>query len=219
MKLRQLKASSRDPAMTAPTNRRAPIASAGLAALLAGAAEPCLAASEFIDTAATVLAVIVIIVVPIVAIAVFWLVHVLPEKIAEKRHHPQKDAIHVLCLLSLVFGGLLWPLAWLWAYSKPVLYKMAYGRDRHDDFYTEPTLPGPTLAEPTLAEPTLERPPLAGKAPATAASVREELARLRHDLEELERRGGLSDELKGIHDRLVDLETRPVPNRVGGGSR
>jgi hypothetical protein len=28
----------------------------------------------------------------------------------------------------------LWPLAWLWAYSKPVLYKMAYGTDRvaHD---------------------------------------------------------------------------------------
>jgi hypothetical protein len=32
-------------------------------------------------------------------------------------------------LLSLFFGGMLWPLAWLWAYSKPVLYKMAYGVD------------------------------------------------------------------------------------------
>lgn len=29
-----------------------------------------------------------------------------------------------------MFGGLLWPLAWLWAYSKPVLYKLAYGTDR-----------------------------------------------------------------------------------------
>jgi len=32
---------------------------------------------------------------------------------------------------------MLWPLAWLWAYSKPVLYKMAYGTDKvehgHDD--------------------------------------------------------------------------------------
>ena len=53
----------------------------------------------------------------------------MPEKIAEKRHHPQKDAIHTLCLLSLAFGGLLWPLAWLWAYTKPVLHKMAYGTD------------------------------------------------------------------------------------------
>ena len=74
---------------------------------------------------------------PIGGIALFWLVHVLPEKIAEKRHHPQKDAIQVLCLLSLVFGGLLWPLAWLWAYSKPVLHKLAYGRDKHDDYYAE----------------------------------------------------------------------------------
>jgi hypothetical protein len=31
-----------------------------------------------------------------------------------------------------VFGGLLWPIAWLWAYSKPVLHKMAYGTDVDD---------------------------------------------------------------------------------------
>jgi len=46
-------------------------------------------------------------------------------------------------LLSLVFGGLLWPIAWLWAYSKPVLYKMAYGTDKvahaHDDSASKPT--------------------------------------------------------------------------------
>ncbi len=41
-------------------------------------------------------------------------------------------------MLSLVFGGLLWPLAWLWAYSKPVFYKMAYGTDKGD--YHEPTM-------------------------------------------------------------------------------
>ena len=58
----------------------------------------------------------------------------LPEKIAEKRHHPQKDAIHTLCLLSLVFGGLLWPIAWLWAYTKPVGYRMAYGTEKHEDY-------------------------------------------------------------------------------------
>ena len=45
--------------------------------------------------------------VPIAAIVLFWLVHILPEKIAHKRHHPQRDAIQVLCLLSLVFGGML----------------------------------------------------------------------------------------------------------------
>ena len=66
----------------------------------------------------------------VVGIAVFWMVHILPEKIAHDRHHPQKDAIQTLCILSLFFGGLLWPLAWLWAYSKPVVYKMAYGTDK-----------------------------------------------------------------------------------------
>ena len=81
------------------------------------------------------LRVFIIVVMPIGGIVLFWLVHVLPEKIAEKRHHPQKDAIHVLCLLSLVFGGLLWPLAWLWAYSKPVLHQLAYGRDKHEDYF------------------------------------------------------------------------------------
>ena len=65
----------------------------------------------------------VLIFVPIGAIVLFWMVHVLPEKIAHKRHHPQRDAIQTLCLLSLVFGGLLWPIAWLWAYTKPVAYQ------------------------------------------------------------------------------------------------
>jgi hypothetical protein len=73
----------------------------------------------------------------VVGIAVFLMVHILPEKIAEKKQHPQAKAIQCLCLLSLAFGGLLWPLAWLWAYSKPVLYKMAYGTDKvahgHED--------------------------------------------------------------------------------------
>lgn len=83
-----------------------------------------------LDTVADVMAWVVLIIAPIIGIAVFWLVHILPEKIAEQRQHPQAKAIQTLCLLSLAFGGLLWPLAWLWAYSKPVLYKLAYGTDR-----------------------------------------------------------------------------------------
>ena len=85
---------------------------------------------ELVDTVADYLALFVIIFVPGVLIALFWMVHILPEKVAYKRGHPQADAIKTLCLLSLVFGGLLWPLAWLWAYSKPVMYKLAYGTDR-----------------------------------------------------------------------------------------
>jgi CBS domain containing-hemolysin-like protein len=106
-----------------------------LAVLLAPSdARASLLSEEAEDTLATIIAVFVLFLVPVVLIVLFWMVHVLPEKIAHKRHHPQFEAIRTLCLLSLVFGGLLWPLAWLWAYSKPVMYKMAYGTDkvRHD---------------------------------------------------------------------------------------
>lgn len=81
---------------------------------------------------------VVLIFAPIIVISLFLMVHVLPEKIAEKRNHPQANAIKVLCILSLFFGGLLWALAWLWAYTKPVLYKIAYGTDKGD--YHEPTM-------------------------------------------------------------------------------
>ena len=84
-------------------------------ALAAPPAHASFLSGEALDTAADIIAIVVLFLVPVVGIVVFWMVHVLPEKIAEKRHHPQTDAIHTLCLLSLVFGGLLWPLAWLWA--------------------------------------------------------------------------------------------------------
>jgi len=84
---------------------------------------------ETLDSIANGISWVVLVVGPIIGIAIFWLVHILPEKIAHKRMHPQTRAIQCLCLLSLCFGGLLWPIAWLWAYTKPVLHKMAYGTD------------------------------------------------------------------------------------------
>ena len=95
---------------------------------------------DTLDAVANAISWVVLFFVPVVVIYLFWIVHIMPEKIAEKRHHPQKDAIHTLCMLSLFFGGLLWPIAWLWAYSKPVLYKMAYGTDKHPDAEDELTL-------------------------------------------------------------------------------
>lgn len=113
---------------------------AALAAVALGFA-PRAAASflsgDALDTAADWLAIVILILVPIAGIVLFWLVHILPEKVAEKRHHPQQSAITTLCLLSLVFGGLLWPIAWLWAYTRPVGYKLAYGTDKHEDYFDE----------------------------------------------------------------------------------
>ena len=84
---------------------------------------------ETLDAVANGISWAVLVIGPIIGIAIFWLVHILPEKIAHKKMHPQTRAIQCLCLLSLCFGGLLWPIAWLWAYTKPVLHKMAYGTD------------------------------------------------------------------------------------------
>jgi uncharacterized protein DUF3302 len=84
---------------------------------------------ETLDSIANGISWVVLIIAPIIGIAAFWLVHILPEKIAHKKMHPQTKAIQCMCLLSLCFGGLLWPIAWLWAYTKPVLHKMAYGTD------------------------------------------------------------------------------------------
>jgi CBS domain containing-hemolysin-like protein len=136
----------------------------------------------FVDNVANVLAVIVLFVVPIAAIYLFWKVHVLPELVAEKRHHPQKDAIKALCILSLFFGGLLWPFAWLWAYSKPVIHKLAYGTDKHEDFYKN-AAPG---------------------VPATA----QEVARLRADLERLTAMGVDADDLRAVKRALTRLEEK-----------
>jgi CBS domain containing-hemolysin-like protein len=84
---------------------------------------------ETLDAVANGISWVAIVIAPIIGLVVFWLLHIMPEKIAHKKMHPQTHAIQCLCLLSLVFGGLLWPIAWLWAYSKPVLHKLAYGTD------------------------------------------------------------------------------------------
>jgi CBS domain containing-hemolysin-like protein len=129
-----------------------------LAALAAAApAHASLFSGDTLDFVADILAWVVLVIAPVIAITVFWLVHILPEKIAEQRHHPQAPAIKTLCLLSLFFGGLLWPLAWLWAYSKPVLYKMAYGTDtvKHGHEEGEPeasAAPAPAVPELAASE-------------------------------------------------------------------
>ena len=78
---------------------------------------------------ADILAWVVLFIAPVIGITVFWLVHILPEKIAEKRHHPQamRSRRCVCCR---------WSSAACCGRSpgcgrtrRPVLYKMAYGAD------------------------------------------------------------------------------------------
>ena len=147
---------------------------------LPSTAHASLMSPELEDSVAKYLAIFVLFFVPVLLIVLFWLVHILPEQIAHKRHHPQFEAIRTLCLLSLVFGGLLWPLAWIWAYTKPVGYKLAYGTDKHPDYFKDHGLPEP--ADPT-------------------ADIRQRMA-------ELEKRGVPASELDAIRADLVLIESR-----------
>ena len=146
---------------------------------------PSLAHASFLPpevaaAAATYVAWFVVIVMPIAGIVLFWLVHILPEKVAEKRHHPQAAAIQTLCLLSLLFGGLLWPLAWLWAYTKPTAYRSAYGTDKSDEYFVK-------MAER-----------------ATAGEVdADEIGYLCDELDGIAARGALSPELRGARAKLA----------------
>ena len=179
------------------TNARAAAARLVAAAWLSAPATPASASflsGETLDTAATALAWFVVCVVPIAVIVLFWMVHVLPEKIAEKRHHPQKDAIHTLCLLSLVFGGLLWPIAWLWAYTKPVAHRLAYGTDKHDDYFVE----------------------MSDKARA-GELLRDELAHLREELDAMAAKGLLPARLKALRAELDALQTEPAATDAKAG--
>ena len=125
-----------------------------LAILLApAAAHASFLSGDALDTMANVLSWVVLVFVPIAAIGAFLYVHVLPEVIAERRQHPHKDSIKVLCILSLFFGGLLWPFAWLWAYTRPIGYRAIYGTEKHHDYYIEM---GEKLREGKLSEAEIE---------------------------------------------------------------
>ncbi len=150
------------------------------------AAHASLLSPELEDKMATFLAIFVLFFVPVLGIVLFWIVHVMPEKIAHKRHHPQFEAIRTLCLLSLVFGGLLWPIAWLWAYTKPVGYKLAYGTDKHPDYYTDPTV-----------------------------DELDALADLRQRVGTLGQRGVPASELEAMRADLAALESRITAGRSG----
>jgi len=169
-------------------------AAVGLGAVAAPAWASFLS-GEALDTAATYIAWFVVCIVPIAVIVLFWMVHVMPEKIAAKRHHPQKDAIHTLCLLSLVFGGLLWPFAWLWAYTKPVGYRLAYGTEKHDDYYVE-------MARKAKAGELLE----------------DDIVHLRNELDAMAAKGTLPPTLKGLRQELDAVRVEPAAGAQAGAA-
>ena len=86
-----------------------------------------------------------------------------------------------------MFGGLLWPIAWLWAYTRPVGYKMAYGTDKHPDYYGDPTV-----------------------------DEREALDDLEQRVGALSKRGVTPSDLEAMRADLAALESRVTASRAGG---
>ena len=66
----------------------------------------------------------------LLAVAIFFFMKLgeLPGKIAEKRNHPQAEAITICGWLGVLTLGLLWPIAIIWAYMRP-----ADSGDRRND--------------------------------------------------------------------------------------
>jgi hypothetical protein len=192
----------RAPASRAPARRaRGTAALAAALALAPAAARAAFLSGDALDTAANVISWIALILVPIIVIVVFWIVHVMPEKIAERNHHPQAKAINTLCLLSLVFGGMLWPFAWLWAYTKPVAYRVAYGTDKGDTYFDE-----------------------LGERARRGELLADELRHLREELDDMHARGMLPPKLQRLRDDLnelratVEAERAAVEAKPGGAA-
>ena len=62
---------------------------------------------------------VILIVVAALVAFVLWLA-ALPGKIAASRNHPQADAITCCGWLSLVTFFAIWPIAMVWAYTRPL---------------------------------------------------------------------------------------------------
>lgn len=62
-----------------------------------------------------------------ISIYVLLYIHDIPHRIAKQRNHPQAEAIHVACWLSLFTLHALWPLVFMWAVSKKQAFTVAVG--------------------------------------------------------------------------------------------
>jgi len=63
----------------------------------------------------------------------------LPGKIAEKRRHPQTDAIRVSGWVGLITLGVFWPLALIWAYTTTYSMRAAQALVEVEDASEEET--------------------------------------------------------------------------------
>jgi hypothetical protein len=78
-----------------------------------------------------------------------------------------------------------------------VLHQLAYGKDKHDDYYDKEGAQAPEAAAPAAAGAQTEH-------------LREDVARLRGNVERMLAKGSTPAELTAIRDQLAALEPRIV---------
>ena len=74
-------------------------------------------------TALDVVAILVLGIVAVVVIGLLVVLAIVPGRIAQRRQHPQTDAIRVTGYLGILFAPL-WLLAFIWAHTRPGTFKM-----------------------------------------------------------------------------------------------
>jgi hypothetical protein len=57
----------------------------------------------------------------------------LPGQLARKWNHPQASAINATSWIGVATGGLLWPVAFIWAFTDPFGAKSAVNEDQRSD--------------------------------------------------------------------------------------
>ena len=71
-------------------------------------------------TVLDIFALIVLLVLLVAAVLALMILGMWPGKIARERNHPQAEAINVCGWWGLITLGILLPLAYIWAYTKPI---------------------------------------------------------------------------------------------------
>lgn len=62
---------------------------------------------------------VVLIVILVAALVVWFVLAMLPGRIARQRGHPQADAINICGWLGALAFGIFWPVAMIWAFTRP----------------------------------------------------------------------------------------------------
>jgi hypothetical protein len=87
----------------------------------------------------------------LVAVCIVITLGQLPGRLARKWGHPNAAAINAAGWVGVATGGLLWPLALIWAFTVPTGVSSSKVRDDHEDRDTiEPSLPARKMAAPSI---------------------------------------------------------------------